>query len=78
MPATAAQQHQDQPLPTDYWAVMCTIKQEPEYKFVRDEAKLAERMATAGLLEARGNKHYTITAYGQDCYTAEKLLAVPQ
>jgi hypothetical protein len=78
MAATTAPQVQDQPLPQDYWAVICTIKQEPDYQFIRSEAKLAERMAAAGLLEPRGNKHYSITDYGQECYTAEKLLAVKQ
>lgn len=78
MTAATAPQLQDQPLPVDYWAVMCSIKQEPDYKFLRSEAKLAERMAAAGLLEPRGNKHYHITDYGQDCYTAEKLLAAKQ
>ena len=72
--ATAVQK--DQPLPNDYWAVMCTIKQEPQYKFVRDEAKLAKKMADAGLLAPCGDKCYSITEHGLKCYSAEKLFSV--
>ena len=68
----------DQPLPTDFWAVMCAIKQEPNYRFVRDEAKLAKRMADAGLLAPAGDKRYTVTPHGQKCYAAEQLLGAPQ
>ena len=75
MAATTAPKTEDQPLPGDYWAVICSIKQEPNYKFIRSEAKLAERMAAAGLLQARGNKQYDVTDYGQKCFAAEKLLA---
>ena len=72
--ATAAVQ-KDRPLPTEYWAVMCSIKQEPQYRFVRDEAKLAKRMTDAGLLAPAGDKRYSITEYGQKCYSTEKLLS---
>jgi hypothetical protein len=68
----------DQPLPPDFWAVMCLIKQEPNYRFVRDEAKLAKRMADVGLLAPAGDKRYTITQHGQKCYDAEQLLGEAQ
>lgn len=68
----------DQPLPNDFWAVMCSIKQEPNYRFVRDEAKLAKRMADAGLLAPAEGKRYTITPHGQKCYDAEQLLGAAQ
>jgi hypothetical protein len=68
----------DQPLPTEFWAVMCSIKQEPNYRFVRDEARLAQRMAAAGLLAPAKDKRYTITPHGEKCYAAERLLGVPQ
>lgn len=75
--ATAAVQ-KDRPLPVEYWAVMCSIKQEPNYRFVRDEAKLAKSMAEAGLLAPAGEKRYTITPHGQKCYDAEQMLGVAQ
>jgi hypothetical protein len=65
-----------QPLPNDYWAIMCTIKQEPQYMFLRDEARLAKKMADAGLLAPAGGKRYRITEHGQKCYAAEKLYSV--
>lgn len=68
---------QDKPLPVNYWAVICTILQVPEYQFVRDEARLAKSMAKKGLIAPRDNKQYSVTDYGQRCYAAEKLLANP-
>lgn len=68
---------QDQPLPDLYWAALCSIMQEPQYQFTYDEAKLAKAMAKDGLLEPLEKKRYTITAYGQQCYEAELLLAKP-
>lgn len=67
---------EDQPLPPDYWAVICSIGQEPKYQFVGSEGRLAERMTEQGLLERQEKKRYTITPYGQECYTANLLLAV--
>jgi len=74
----AAASKKDQPLSNDYWAVICTIKQEPNYRFIRNERTMAEKMADLGLLERQDNKRYAITTYGERCYKAEKLLAVKQ
>lgn len=66
----------DKPLKSIHWAVICTIHQEPKYKFVGSEFRLAERMVKLGLLEPKSKKHYGVTPYGEACYKADKLLAV--
>lgn len=74
MPASTTN-HKDQPMSTDDWAVICSIKQEPNYQFIRSEKRMAERLADLGLLERKDNKRYAVTAYGERCFAANQLLA---
>lgn len=68
-------EQRDRPLPDSYWATMCTIGQEPRYRFVGSELTVAGRMVKAGLLEPKDDRRFTVTQYGQKCYSANKLLA---
>jgi hypothetical protein len=65
----------DRPLPASYWAILCTIRQVPRYRFLASEYRLAERMTEAGMLERRVDRRYAVTSYGQRCYSANKVLA---
>lgn len=65
----------DQPLSNDFAAVLITIHQEPKYRFLQNEYRLAERMVVAGLLTPLENRQYAITPYGEECYKKDKLLA---
>jgi hypothetical protein len=68
-------QERDQPLPNSYWAILCTIRQVPRYRFLGSEFRLAERMTEAGMLERKDDRRYAVTSYGQRCYSANKVLA---
>jgi len=68
-------EQQDRPLPPSYWAIISVIRQTPRYRFVASEFRLAERMTTAGMLERKEDRRYAVTAYGQRCFSANKVLA---
>jgi hypothetical protein len=68
-------EQQDRPLPPSYWAIMSVIRQTPQYRFVASEFRLAERMTSAGMLERRDDRRYAVTAYGQRCFSTNKVLA---
>lgn len=49
------------------WAVVCSIRQQPDYRFLGSEKRYALRMVADGLLYARGDGHpdqYTVTTKG--------------
>ena len=50
------------------WAVICTIRQEPNYRFLYNEAKIAKRMEAKGLLKSIGNKRYEVTDKAKALY----------
>ncbi|KVP39739.1 hypothetical protein [Burkholderia ubonensis] len=66
---------QDRPMPDSYWATICTLRQEPRYRFVGSELMVARRMVKASLLEPKDDRHFAVTPYGLRCYSARKLLA---
>ncbi|WP_157657792.1 hypothetical protein [Burkholderia ubonensis] len=68
-------EQRDRPLPGSYWATICTIGQEPRYRFAGSELTVAGRMVKAGLLEPKDDRRFTVTPYGKKCYRANKLLA---
>lgn len=50
------------------WAVICTIRQEPEYKFIQNERRMADRMERDGLLRHEGNGRFIVTKAGEREY----------
>lgn len=51
------------------WAVICTIHQEPAFRFNRDLKKIAERMEAKGWLKkGRGPHQYIVTEVGEAAY----------
>ncbi|MBU9200183.1 hypothetical protein KTD31_02030 [Burkholderia multivorans] len=65
----------DRPMPPLWWAVICTIRQDAEYRFVGSEYTQAQRMVKEGMLVAKDDRRYVVTPYGQRCYMANKVLA---
>jgi hypothetical protein len=50
------------------WAIICTLHQEPNYRFVSNERQSAERMEKKGWLKSRGNNMFSITRSGEGAY----------
>jgi len=47
------------------WSVICTIKQQPHYRFVGMEGEMAERMVDKGLLHRTSKKgEYVVSMKG--------------
>lgn len=49
-------------------AIICTIHQEPRYRFLGQELRAARRMASAGYLQEGTDKRFTVTAAGEMAY----------
>jgi len=54
------------------WSTICTIKQEPSYRFVGNEGVVALRMERKCWLRVKGDKTYTVTPLGEGIYTENK------
>lgn len=65
----------ERPMPPLWWAVICTIRQDANYRFVGSEYTQAQRMVREGMLVAKEDRRYVVTEYGQRCYAANKVLA---
>ena len=56
-------------LSNDDGAIVCTIRQEPAYQFIREEAKYAAKLVTANVLRpANTAKRYLVTLLGYTRY----------
>ena len=51
------------------WAIICTIKQQPDYVFVYGEGRAAKKMAQHGFLKPLTAKMYAVTKQGEDAYS---------
>lgn len=58
----------DQSLTNEEWAIICTINQEPKYRFLKEELTMAKKMEARGLLQFIGNKMFSVTKRGQEIY----------
>lgn len=56
-------------LSNDEVAVICTIHQEPMYRFVNEEFKMASKMEKDGLLQSVGKKMFSVTKQGEKLYS---------
>ena len=58
----------EQSLIVDEWAIICTIRQEPKYRFLREELTRAKKLEQAGLIQSIGNKMFSVTKLGEELY----------
>ena len=49
-----------QTLTYDEWVIICTIRQEPKYRFLQDELTRAKKLEERGILQHIGNKRFSI------------------
>lgn len=59
----------DHTLTNDEWAIICTIHQEPKYRFLREEFTKASKLEQRGLLQSIGNKMFSVTKLGEEIYS---------
>lgn len=59
----------DQSLTNDEWAIICTIRQEPKYRFLQDELTRAKKLEQRGLIQSIGNKMFSVTKLGEEIYS---------
>lgn len=57
-----------QTLTNDEWAILCTIHQEPKYRFLQEEFAQAKKLEKRGLLQHVGNKRFSVTKLGEELY----------
>lgn len=63
-------------LSNDDCAILCAIRQEPAYQFIREEAKDAAKLVAAGILRpARTAKRFLVTLQGYTRYDWDKPIA---
>lgn len=62
-------------LTNDESAIICTLHQEPKYRFLGSELRAARRMATAGYLKEGADKHFTVTPAGELAYAVRRRKA---
>lgn len=58
----------EQRLTTNQWAIIATINQEPDYRFVGNERRSADAMAKRGLLKPLPDRRYAVTAKGSKAF----------
>ena len=58
----------DQSLTNDEWAIICTIHQEPKYRFLQEELARAKKLEQRGLIQSIGNKMFSVTKLGEEFY----------
>ncbi len=63
-------------LTLEQWAILCTIKQEPKYRFLGNEFKAASTLESHGVLQPIGNRMFSITKFGIELYN--KSLEKPE
>ena len=59
----------DQSLTNDEWAIICTIRQEPKYRFLQEELARAKKLEQRGLIQSIGNKMFSVTKLGEEIYS---------
>ena len=59
----------DQSLTNDEWAIICTIRQEPKYRFLQDELTRAKKLEQRELIQSIGNKMFSVTKLGEEIYS---------
>jgi len=59
----------DQSLTNDEWAIICTIRQEPKYRFLQEELTRAKKLEQRGLIQSIGNKMFSVTKLGEEIYS---------
>lgn len=58
----------NQTLTNDEWSIICTIRQEPKYRFLQEELARAKKMEQRGLIQSIGNKMFSVTKLGEELY----------
>lgn len=58
----------DQSLTNDEWVIICTIRQEPKYRFLQEELTQAKKLEQRGLIQSIGNKMFSVTKLGEEIY----------
>ena len=57
-----------QTLTNDEWIIICTIRQEPKYRFLQEELNHAKKLEQRGLIQSVGNKMFSVTKLGEELY----------
>lgn len=57
-----------QTLTNDERAIICTIHQDPKYRFLQEELTKAKKLEERGILQHIGNKRFSITKLGEELY----------
>lgn len=55
-------------LTNDEWSIICTIHQEPKYRFLQEELVQAKKLEARGLIQSIGNKRFSVTKLGEEIY----------
>jgi hypothetical protein len=55
-------------LTNDEWSIICTIHQEPKYRFLQEELAQAKKLEARGLIQSIGNKCFSVTKLGEEIY----------
>ena len=55
-------------LTNDEWSIICTIRQEPKYRFLQEELAQAKKLEARGLIQSIGNKRFSVTKLGEEIY----------
>lgn len=58
----------NQSLTNDEWVIICTIHQEPKYRFLQEEFARAKKLEQRGLIQSIGNKMFSVTKLGEELY----------
>lgn len=55
-------------LTNDECSIICTIHQEPKYRFLQEELAQAKKLEARGLIQSIGNKRFSVTKLGEEIY----------
>lgn len=58
----------NQTLTNDEWVIICTIHQEPKYRFLQEELARAKKLEARRLIQSIGNKMFSVTKLGEEIY----------
>lgn len=58
----------EQLLNLDEWSIICSIRQEPKYRFLGSELTRAKKLEERGLIQSIGNKMFVVTTRGENLF----------